>query len=395
MAHGEGYYDSTYTDAAGSFTLPHVPAGTVALEATTSFRQGLSAGIRLDIPENSAGTIDVEIEFGGQSELAGLVSRAGQPAASVLISATPVLPSVTTRGRTESESDGSYRIEGLNDGRYHLVFSGPFGLYRLTADVDGRSRLDVDLPSGSIVGTVTDSVSRAGVADAVITATSGRERSPSDVNRGVADSTGQYTLPNLDPGTYQVRATRSGYQQETQIVTIQQGEQRRDFELQPRSGTRLRIVDGMKGVPVSRARVRVTAQGAIAFEETLVLDSGGRGELPAMAPGSYVLSVVVAGYAPRSLSIQTPAPAIDVSVEPGGRLQLRLPASTSNRVRLLDAGGIAQAVAGSDAAGWTSIAGPTTVWMNVAAGSYRLESRTGSVTPVVVRSGLTSVVDVK
>jgi hypothetical protein len=300
-----------------------------------------------------------------------------------------------TRGRTVSDNDGSYRIEGLSDGRYHLVFSGPFGLYQRTADVQGPSRLDVDLPAGSIVGSITDAVSGAAVADAIVTAISGREQMPSDVKRTATDSTGQYLLADLDPGTYQVRATRSGYQQEMRLVTIQQSEQRGDFELHPRTGTRLRIVDGTNGVPVSRAHVRVTAQGAIAFAETLTLDNAGRGDMPALAPGNYLLTVLVAGYAPRSLVIRSPVPTIDVSMEPGGRVQLRLPAVTSNRVRLLDADGIAQAVSGSDTAGWASIVGPTTVWTNVAAGSYRLESMTGGVTTVVVRSGVTSVVDVE
>jgi hypothetical protein len=395
MAHGEGYYDSTYTDAAGAFTVPHVPAGTIALEATTSFGQGLSAGTRLDIPENGPGTIDVEIEFGGQAELVGVVSRAGRPASSVLISATPVLPTVTTRGRAASDVNGSYRIEGLTDGRYQLVFSGPAGRYHRTADVQGSTRLDIELPSASITGMVTDAESQAPVADVDVIAVSGQERTSADIRRATTDSSGRYMLTDLDAGTYQVRATRSGYQQEVRMVNVQQTDERWDLALHRRSGIRLRIVDALNGAPVARASVRLTTRGVLAFADTLTLDNAGRGELPTPASGDYVLAVMVDGYAPRSLAVQLPISTIEVSVEPGGRVQLRLPAATSTRVRLLDAAGIPQVVSGSDPAGWTAVVGPTTVWTNVATGSYRLESMIGGVTSFVVTSGATSVVDVK
>src|SRR5207247_9438822 len=113
------------------------------------------------------------------------------------------------------------------------------------------------------------------------------------------------------------------------------------------------------------------------------------------APGSDRRIVFVAGYAPRAVPVQVPSAAIDVTVEPGGRVELRLAETMTTRVRLVDAAGIAQAVPGADPAGWTAIAGPTTVWANVAAGPYRLESMTGGVTTVTVKNGTTFVVDVK
>jgi len=395
MAHGDGYYDSTSTDDAGAFAFPHVPAGAVAIEATTSFRQGMSAATRIDVPEDGPPTIDVLVDFNGQSTLSGAVTRAGRPAPSVVLSAAPLDPTLTTRGRGESENDGRYRIDGLSNGQYQLVAIGAFGTYRRIVDVQGWTEYDIDLPAGSITGIVSDIRSHEAVADAVVTAATGKERSLAEAKRAVTDATGFYALTDLDPGTYQMRTTRSGYRQEVQIVDVQQTGQHRDVELQRHSDITLHIFDSTTGAPVSQASVRATAGGMFAFAEELSLDNAGRTEMPDLAPGDYLLTVLVAGYAPRSFPIHIPAATLEVPLEAGGRVQLRLRATASTRVRLLDTAGIAQAVPGSNPAGWTAIAGPSSLWPNIASGSYRLESMTGGVTPVVVKSGATSMVEVK
>jgi hypothetical protein len=394
MAHGEGYYDSTQTDAAGAFSLPHVPPGVVGLEATTSFQQGVTAGARVVVPDRSSGTVDVEIEFAGQSSVAGVVMRSGRPAGAVRIAVVPAAPTVTTRGRTESQDDGTFQIDGLQDGQYDLIASGSFGTYQRTLEVRGATRSDIDLPSGALSGTVTDSASHKSLDGASVTAVSGRERTAAEVRRATTDATGRYTLSDLDPGAYQVRVTKSGYQQETRAIAVQQDEAVADFDLHARGGFAIRVVDGRTGAAMGRATVRLAGQTGLAYSETLVLDDGGRGEIPSLAPGRYLMTVEVADYAPRSLVIQLPAGALDIALEPGGRLQLRSSATSATRVRLIDASGVVQSVSRGSLAGWVDIVGPVTAWPNVAAGTYRLESMTGATTTVVVTSGATSIVNV-
>jgi len=141
--------------------------------------------------------------------------------------------------------------------------------------------------------------------------------------------------------------------------------------------------------------VRAAAYGVLAFADSVTFDNTGRADIPDLSPGEYLLTVLVAGYAPRTLALTVPATAIDVAIERGGRVQLDLAGGTSTRVRLLDSAGVPQAMPGADASGWTAVAGPAAVWPNVGSGSYRLESMTGGVTPVVVRPGATSVVEVR
>ena len=395
MAHGESYYDSTFTDTSGAFTLPHVPAGSVAIEATTSFRQGVSAGAQLDIPEDGPPIVDVALDFSGQSRLSGTVTRAGRPAASVMLNASPIVPTTSTRGRAESQRDGAYRIDGLSDGQYQLVVSGPFGTYRRTVDVQGWTEYDIDLPAGSIGGTVIDAMSHEAIGNVVVTAATGKERSVAEARRAVTDSRGTYALTDLDPGTYQVRATRTGYRQDVQVVEVRQTDQHRDFELQRHSDVKLHVFDRATGAPVSQAAVRAAAYGVLAFADSVAFDTTGRADIPDLAPGEYLLTVLVVGYAPRTLALTVPATAVDVAIERGGRVLLDLAGGTSTRVRLVDSAGVPQAMPGADASGWAAIAGPAAVWPNVGSGSYRLESMTGGVTQVVVRPGATSVVEVR
>jgi hypothetical protein len=346
------------------------------------------------IPEGGTGAIDVELEFAGQSSVTGVVTRSGRPAGAIRIAAVPTVPTVTTRGRTESQDDGTYQIDGLQDGRYELMASGPFGTYQRPIDIRGATRSDIDLPSGSLVGIVTDADSHKILDGASVTAVSGRERTSADVRRATTDGAGRYTVSDLDPGAYQVRVTRSGYQQEARAIAVQQDEAVADFELHPRGGFIVRIVDGRTGAGMGRANVRIVGQTGLVFAETVSLDDGGRGEVPSLAPGRYVMSVEVTDYAPRSLVIQVPVGAVNVALEPGGRLQLRSNPSSATRVRLIDASGVAQSVPRSNVAGWVDIVGPVTAWPNVAAGTYRLESMTGATATVVVTSGATSIVNV-
>jgi hypothetical protein len=392
MAHGEGYYDSTQTDASGTFSLPHVPPGVIGLEATTSFQQGVTAGARVVIPEGSTGEVDIEIEFAGESSVTGVVMRSGRPAGGIRIAIVPAVPTLTTRGRTESQDDGTYQIEGLQDGRYELMASGPFGTYRRAIDIRGATRSDLDLPSGSLGGIVTDADSHKILDGVSVIAIA--ERMPADIRRTTTDAGGRYALSDLDPGSYQVRATKAGYQQEARAIAVQQDGAVADFELHPHSGFAVRIVDEKTGAAMGRASIRIAGQTGLAFAETLSLDDGGRGEIPSLAPGRYLMTVEVTDYAPRSLMIQVPSGAVTIALEPGGRLQLKSNPLSATRVRLVDASGVVQSVPRSGAAGWVDIVGPVTAWPNVAAGTYRLESMTGAIATVVVTSGVTSIVNV-
>jgi hypothetical protein len=149
MAHGEAITTRLRPMSPGHSASSR-PSGRCRARGDDVVPAGVTAGAR-GHPGGSTGAVDVEIEFAGQSSVAGVVMRSGRPAGAF------ALPSCrrhrrSTRGRTESQDDGTYQVDGLQDGQYDLIASGP--LARISA-LSAAPPAHFDLPSGSLAGTVT------------------------------------------------------------------------------------------------------------------------------------------------------------------------------------------------------------------------------------------------
>jgi PKD repeat protein len=86
----------------------------------------------------------------------------------------------------------------------------------------------VHLPRGSISGRVTDSLTGSGISGASVSASG--PSSGSDTT----DSNGYYTISNLNPGSYQVTGSKSGYTPQTKSTTVYSDQTSTvNFQLQP------------------------------------------------------------------------------------------------------------------------------------------------------------------
>src|SRR5690242_5004552 len=72
-------------------------------------------------------------------------------------------------------------------------------------------RMGAQAVNATLLGTVTDSTGAA-VANARITAT---ESKTGLVQRSVSNGSGNYTIPNLAPGTYTVTVESTGFKKDT------------------------------------------------------------------------------------------------------------------------------------------------------------------------------------
>jgi hypothetical protein len=397
MAHATGYFDSTFTDTSGHFVVPHVPSGPVALEATTSFQDGTSVNVTVEIPPAGAGAnLDVELVFSGQSTATGLVTRGGRPVSDVMVSYSPQDASIATRGRARTDAQGRYEVGGLSDGQYLVLVTGSGVRYQRAVVIAASTTADIELPLAGIQGRVTSSDGEP-VEGVAIFALSGRERAPADARKAVSDSSGLYQFTDLDAGHYRIRATKVGFEERLATASVSDAMVALDLAMGPKPALRLRFTDRLTGAPMSQANVLLMGgDGGLALQTSLALDADGQGQIPALSSGKYVLTAQVTGYAPRTLVVTLPSAPLDVLLDRGGVVELRCCGGQPfKRVRLVDAQGLAQLVSSSTIGGWTDVTAPAAIWPNVGEGRYSLELAGGDRLDVTVRSGVTTVVELK
>lgn len=365
-----GYRDSAMTDDSGKFTLRDAPSGVVTLTASTSFLQGRTASKTVEIPDGAA-EMPVEIVFQGTSRLTGRVTRGGSPLSGLFVLAAPDPPDGSGRFSGQTDGNGQYALEGMNDGDYQVSVNGPGVSYRKTFTVSGDTNGDVPLPATTLSGSVTDTSSGEPIEGATVQAETGQETQAQALKRAVTDSNGVYAIADLDPGSYQVTARQSGYRMKTQAATVAADPAQLDFQLEKGSGLTIRVADGLTGMPLSGVGALVFgADGAVAFQATVSLDSAGAGEIPSLAPGRYAVYVFSGGYAPHSLpAVDAPSPApIPVSMTPGGSVEARCAAGVTGRI--LDATGAPYLLNPFRLDGVVTAMPPVTVWQHLAPGSY-------------------------
>src|SRR5262249_12870220 len=140
---------------------------------------------------------------------------------------------------------------------------------------------------------------------------------------GGTDSTGAYSIDDVGSGPYQITARRPGYPAETQTITIGGDSATLDFGLQRGEGISIRVGDAITGVPLKAVTVAAQgADGSIAYQGMVGLDSTGKGEISSLAPGQYIVSLFSDGYAPRSAVMNAPSPLVSLGMTPGGRVEV-------------------------------------------------------------------------
>ena len=250
--------------------------------------------------------------------------------------------------------------------------------YRKAFTVSGDTNGDIALPGLVLSGTVTDSSTGAPVDGASVQAETGQESQSNALKRAVADSNGSYSIPDMDPGSYQVTARKTGYQLKTMPASLDSQAVELDFTLDPGAGLPIQVSDGLSGMPLGGvSALAFGADGSVAYQGTVSLDATGKGEVPSLLPGRYSLYVFSAGYAPKTLAaITVPSDLVPVAMTPGGRVEVR--ASTPTTGQIADTSGAVMLLSPFRLDGSVTATPPVTVWEHVAPGSYNLRIGIGN-----------------
>ncbi len=261
------------TGADGRFTLGGLGAERMRVLATA---EGHSL--------HRSGTVragqELEIQLGALHELSGLLVDAdGRPVAGGEITLVPQDPGNSGFGmlrmeNTRTEADGSFRLEGVEDGEYllravaaagkleqpglrvpealgeplRLVLGGGPALVVTLKDPAGRPLSDVELSARSTANGPGDLMLAPGQARVSVAGPGfGQE-----VRRGVSDEAGRVRLVGLDPGTWNLRARLDGFATLDRAVERTAAErQEEELVLQPAGTLVVRAVDTF-GAPVPR-----------------------------------------------------------------------------------------------------------------------------------------------
>jgi large repetitive protein len=373
-----GFQSSVTTSDDGHFTITSAPPGVVRISAATTMPSVRTVAKTIEIGDDDTQE-SVELAFQGSSRLSGTVTQGGQPVTQFAISATPDPPDGTGRRYTAmGDGSGRYDIESMDDGNYDIVVTGNSSPYRTTITVSGDTNSDIAMPATTVTGMVTDSSTGAPLEGAAVTAQTGTEATSQALHRTVTDSTGAYTLSDLDAGDYQVSARMNGYQLKTQTATVSNDPVTLDFPLDPGNGLTIQATDGTSGMPLGGlVALAFGTGGTIAYQGSVTLDATGTGQIPSLPPGRYAVYLFSSGYAPHSLpNVSVPSPTIPVALTPGGRIEAR--ASSATLGRIVDGSGATVLLSAARLDGGVTVAPPVSVWQHVPPGTYTFVVSSGS-----------------
>jgi protocatechuate 3,4-dioxygenase beta subunit len=317
------------TDADGHYTIGLDSAGTygVVVSAGGMMIGGRQSAVPIQVPDQPNPVVDVTVKAAG---ISGHVTNAEGKAISgavVNVKTTGTQAGNEGRGRGgmqgQTESDGSFLIEGLDPGSYGLTVAAPG--YRnaevppvtIANDSDVPS-VDVQLESGRTVrGRVVDA-SGNGIAGAMVfTAASGSPPSARDSMPATSDVNGTFVITAPADGPIDLTAVAAGFPAaRATSVTPQDGV---DVVIRaPHPGRILVKVVDRGGTAVLGARVDckavpdfLGASFVSILDRTLPTDSDGSTTVSSLAPGAYELTVTK-GPGVRATSAATVAAGSEV-----------------------------------------------------------------------------------
>ena len=235
---------STFVESNGPYELVRVSAGEHTVSAKTSLNRYFTDTVLVNLTRETKYDLDLSGDF----TLDGHVFAGGHPLASVEVVAflenkTPLRELkqaelylldeldkhiYSFEVRTNSERDGSYRLEGLIEGTYRIEVQ----TRSFTEDVvvDSDTNFDIQLGSLSLSGRVNASGSVRGAQVRVI----GSDKTVRSISLQMSvDSIGSYRFQGLPSGRYTIRVNHPDYEEKSQSIMLERTTSDVDILLNP------------------------------------------------------------------------------------------------------------------------------------------------------------------
>jgi protocatechuate 3,4-dioxygenase beta subunit len=333
---------TTVTSGDGAFAFEGVPDG--VYRVTAQHPRFAEAAESVQVAGSPVEWL--ELQLAGGAVLTGALRGVGfAELASARVSANA--PTAYRLG--QARHDGSYRIEGLGQGDWHVTASVDRGSRRAS----GRVRIEPGQESATLDLDFEEGLALSGrirhlgepLAGASITV---RGLGIPGIAGASSDGQGHFQVEGLLSGRYELRVGHLTLRLEHREELDLQDDHHVEVDLLS-AAVHLRALDAETNAPVARALVSIEAEGEgdRAFPTTSTTDSRGELSLGRLSRGRWGLIVERAGYASaqRSVAVTDPAPiAVEVLMTPTEGITLELqptsgPPPGSALVALMDGSG--------------------------------------------------------
>jgi protocatechuate 3,4-dioxygenase beta subunit len=202
-AAGAGTERGAWADGEGAFSIPGLRPG----DWTLTVHAGSGPRLRREVGIGEPGeVVEVELDLGAgdaTSRVAGRVTVGGRPLAAGGVRLEPDGGGTVRHATTRY--DGSFRVAGLEAGRYRVAVTGDFAAPAAVRvfDLEGEESLYLDLTAAAVEGRV---VSAEGLPVAGARVSLGPPGSRSRLFVVETDAAGAFRVPAALAGEYELRA---------------------------------------------------------------------------------------------------------------------------------------------------------------------------------------------
>jgi protocatechuate 3,4-dioxygenase beta subunit len=314
-------------DHRGQYRIENVAPGSYRVVAERG-DSGATAAAEVEVAEGTP-EMRADLAFEPGLTLSGRVLQGSQPVDGAMLAIEGV--DVDHSGWTDTGRDGSFRLEGLEPGRYRAtVRDFATGLaHSETVDVAASREIVLRVPTARVAGIVTDGADRRPLAGVSLElAREGVEldgRLPALT--AVSDSEGRFEIDGVAEGAWRLQARKSGYATASRAIGVERsgGPESVAIALDPTDGLTLETRLPSGAFPDAVRVAVLDASGHAIVGGTYATGEGGRVRLSTVPPGRWRAVVSAEGSAATAVDVVAPGPAVAVALSPATRLQVSVP----------------------------------------------------------------------
>ncbi|MBX0356899.1 carboxypeptidase regulatory-like domain-containing protein [Halobacillus sp. Nhm2S1] len=375
----ETVLESTVTDGDGNYGFSNLPPGNLQVIVRAVDYSSMTRGVILeggDLIED----VDFVLEPNPGTVQGQVTDRStGQPIVGAISVIRTVAGVPVIVASSATDENGYYLIDGLAPGSYSISSTAPgYAVTAVGAILESGQTTTVDISLspvvGKIAGVVTDTegmpILNAGIEIKVF------DQEGILIETVLADALGEFSVPDLSPGTYTLSVTTPNYAGATVGVFVEAGGT--TFVTIPLNSSPARVlgqvIDAETRSPIGGALVTVSDVSGLPITVALT-DGEGNFSITGLPPSTVILSTVAANYGTSSTAVllspdATITTTLFLQPNPGGVIGVVTAEDSGDFiegavVRLFDSNGAIAATIVTDPDGAYQFSG-------LAAGKYRL-----------------------